>query len=238
MMQQKNYSATISLNKSLHEIMEGISNVSGWWATHVEGSTKKINDVFTVRFGKTFSIMEVTELVPDKKMVWLVKDSYLPLFADAHQWNDTSIAWEISSDGYSPQLTMTHIGLTPGKECYNDCNKGWDFYVKESLRRLITDGKGFPGTGIFAHIFNEDRKYEGLLYSKNDPLPNVTGDYNLIDVKGTKGEQVVAIYSAEKLNRESFTAEQLKGEYYLLVENTPSYNDLEPLADLKKLVTT
>jgi hypothetical protein len=44
------------------------------------------------------------------------------------------------------EVSFTHVGLVPEIECYNDCRKGWDFYIKESLRKLITEGKGVPET--------------------------------------------------------------------------------------------
>jgi hypothetical protein len=32
----------------------------------------------------------------------------------------------------------------PAVECYKACSGGWTFYVNESLRKLITTGKGEP----------------------------------------------------------------------------------------------
>jgi hypothetical protein len=39
---------------------------------------------------------------------------------------------------------MIHIGLVPEIECYTSCVKGWDQYVKGSLFKLLTEGKGLP----------------------------------------------------------------------------------------------
>ena len=35
-------------------------------------------------------------------------------------------------------------GLVPEYECFNVCSNAWGFYVKTSLRSLITTGKGRP----------------------------------------------------------------------------------------------
>ncbi len=43
---------------------------------------------------------------------------------------------------------MTHVGLVPEAECYNDCKAGWDKHVGESLLKLLTEGKGI--------VFEED----------------------------------------------------------------------------------
>jgi len=235
-MNHKNYQTGFSVNASPQQIVDCICNVSGWWARHVEGSSVNLNDVFTVRFGKTFGTFKVTEILPLKKIRWLVTASYLPLFKDVSQWKNTEILWEISDDNISGRLIMTHIGLTPEIECYTDCEKGWNFYINESLLKLITEGKGNPGTGIFAHISNAAKRYEGILYSKHDPLPDLPGEHILIDVMQTKGEQVTAVYAIEKLNRQNFDADDLKGEYYMIVENTPLCNDIATIEGLRSLM--
>jgi hypothetical protein len=34
--------------------------------------------------------------------------------------------------------------FVPGIECYNGCEKAWDFYIQESLLQLLNEGKGMP----------------------------------------------------------------------------------------------
>jgi hypothetical protein len=36
------------------------------------------------------------------------------------------------------------VGLVPAFECFEACSRGWSFFVGESLRQLITTGKGKP----------------------------------------------------------------------------------------------
>ena len=233
-MEGQNYSVTIIVKTTARRAFENISNVSGWWATNVSGNTANLNDVFTVRFGKTFSTIKITELIPDKKIEWTIQDSSLPLFKDEKVWNDTQIVWEISAAGNESEIRMTHVGLTPEKECYADCNNGWNFYIRESLKKLMTEGKGLPGTGIFANISTGNRKYGGLLYFKNDPLPDYPENFFFVDVKETNGEQVTKIYSADKYGKEKFNPQQLKGDYFMIVENKPLYDNPSPLEDILK----
>jgi len=84
------------------------------------------------------------EVIPNKKVVWLVTDSHLNWIKNKEEWTDTKISFEILSKGTYTQLIFTHIGLVPEIECYNDCRKGWDQYIKDSLFRLLTSGKGQP----------------------------------------------------------------------------------------------
>ena len=52
--------------------------------------------------------------------------------------------FEISTKDNSTVMDFTHIGLLPEVECYDMCVKGWDQYIKGSLFKLITEGKGEP----------------------------------------------------------------------------------------------
>jgi hypothetical protein len=36
------------------------------------------------------------------------------------------------------------VGLVPSFQCYGDCSGAWGCYVGDSLRRLITTGRGEP----------------------------------------------------------------------------------------------
>jgi hypothetical protein len=42
------------------------------------------------------------------------------------------------------ELRFTHVGLVPAFECYGGCSDAWGFYINDSLRSLITTGKGQP----------------------------------------------------------------------------------------------
>ena len=105
---------------------------------------KSTNDIFTTHFGETFVTFKVVEVVPQKKIVWLVTDCYLHWLKDKTEWTNTKLSFEISTENDETKILFTHIGLAPEVECYNDCRKGWDQYIKDSLLKLITEGKGLP----------------------------------------------------------------------------------------------
>ena len=83
----------------------------------------------------------------------------------------------------------------------------------------MTTGKGFPGTGIFANIISGNTRYEGLLFFKNDPIPDYPETYLVIDVKETKGEQVLSAYSVNHFNKQTFDPKNLNGDYFMVLEN-------------------
>jgi hypothetical protein len=174
----------------------------------------------------------VVEIIPNKKLVWLVTDCNLPLFQNAKEWLNTKLIWDLSAKNNTTRLTMTHDGLTPGLSCYEDCKKGWTYYVCESLQKLITERKGTPGTGIFSYIIIHERKYEGLLYFKDDPAPEYPEGFIYVDVLETRGEQVIKTQLAKEYQSKNFNPQHLQGEYFMILENKPVYQNIVPLMDI------
>ena len=144
-MEHKNYNATLTVSQTANEVFKSINSVSRWWMENLEGDSENLNGVFTVDFGdNNFVTHKLIEVMPDKKVVWLVTDCYLSWFKDKTEWTNTKMSFEISTNDNKTQIHFTHIGLVPGIECYDMCVKGWDQYVKGSLLKLITEGKGQP----------------------------------------------------------------------------------------------
>lgn len=141
----QNFTITLILSKTANEVFNDINNVSKWWTENLEGRSQKLNDEFTVRFGDIhYSKQKLIEVIPDKKVVWLVTDSKLNWLTDKHEWTNTKISFEIYNHDNKTQLHFTHMGLVPDVECYDNCVKGWNQFVNESLFKLITEGQGQP----------------------------------------------------------------------------------------------
>jgi hypothetical protein len=142
---KENYTVNFGVDITPEEAFKRINNISAWWTEHLDGSSQKLNDEFTVRFDDIHvSTQKLIELIPDKKVVWLVTRSRLNFIKDMEEWTNTKISFELSSLDNKTQVTFTHHGLAPDVECYNDCSKGWDYYLKGSLFKLLTEGKGTP----------------------------------------------------------------------------------------------
>ena len=142
-MANSDFTTTILVDNSPHEVFAAINNVSGWWQGEIEGSTDKLNDEFTYQMEEMhFSKQKIVEFIPDQKVVWLVTESKLNFVSKKNEWTGTKIIFEISEINHKTQLRFTHLGLVPEFECYGGCSGAWGDLVEKSLFSLITTGKG------------------------------------------------------------------------------------------------
>jgi len=143
-MKTSDFTATILVDQTPEEAFDAINNVRGWWTGDpgIEGSTDKLNDEFTYDYKPYHhSKQKITELIPGKKIVWLVTDSNLSFVADKNEWTGTKITFDIAKKGDKTEVCFTHVGLVPGVECYNDCSNAWGSYITSSLRNFIAKGE-------------------------------------------------------------------------------------------------
>jgi hypothetical protein len=147
MKKQQGFSYSFSVKASAKEVMKRIAQVDLWWAKQFKGKAVKLNDEFSVYFGKpgdTFVNFKISEVIPDKKIVWLVTDCNLHWIKDKKEWNGTECIWSLTEKDEKTKVDFVHKGLTPESECYESCEPGWTHHIKDSLIKLIEDGKGFP----------------------------------------------------------------------------------------------
>ena len=143
-MKTSDFTTTILVDQTPEEVFNAINNVRGWWTGEpgIEGSTDKLNDEFTYDYKPIHhSKQKITELIPGKKIVWLVTDSELNFTKNKSEWTGTKITFEITKKGDKTEVRFTHVGLVPTIECYGDCSNAWGSYISGSLRNLIANAK-------------------------------------------------------------------------------------------------
>lgn len=137
------FSYKIQTSKSPEEVFAILLNIEKWWsglyAEKIEGTSQKINDEFfyTAGGGIHSSNQKLIELIPNKRVVWLITESNLTFLQDTSEWNNTKLCFDISSANDQTILTFTHEGLVPQIECYGQCSSAWTSYLdklKESLK--------------------------------------------------------------------------------------------------------
>ena len=144
-MENQNFTMTFLVDQSPKEVFDAVTNVRGWWSEMVEGGTRNLNDEFSYRHGDLhYSKHKLTEVIPNKRVVWLTTDSELTFVDNKTEWTGTTISFDIAEKDGKTELTFVHHGLVPQFECYNACFGGWTYYLQESLLPLITTGTGTP----------------------------------------------------------------------------------------------
>ena len=139
-MANKNYTATIEVEKSPQVVFDCLKEVPKWWSKDFEGSSTKLNDEFVVCHpGRHYSKQKLVEVTPNERVAWLVTDSELEwIEKDKHEWTNTKMIFEITPNGDKTVLHFTHEGLVPEKECYAMCQQGWNMVIKDRLLNFIS----------------------------------------------------------------------------------------------------
>ena len=144
-MKTENFTTTLVVDQTPVQVFNAINNVRGWWSEEIEGSTDKLNDEFSYHYEDVHrSKIKITELVPGKKVVWLVLENYFKFTEDTKEWTGNKIFFEITEKDNKTLLRFTQEGLVPQYECYEICQGAWTTYIQQSLYSLIITGKGKP----------------------------------------------------------------------------------------------
>lgn len=146
-MKEKDFTMTLFGDRSPQEVFDAVLNVRGWWqgfySEQITGDTMNLNDQFRFQAGDGAhdTTQRLIELVPNKKVAWLVTSSKLTFIEKHDEWKGSKIIFEISRKDDKTVLRFTHEGLTPEVECYEACSTAWSQYLKEKLQVLISSKK-------------------------------------------------------------------------------------------------
>jgi uncharacterized protein YndB with AHSA1/START domain len=139
------FTTTITVDRPPEAVFAAVLDVRAWWSGRIEGKAAAVGDVFTYRYEDLHrSTQRVAELVPGRRVVWHVTDARLSFVEDQAEWAGTDLVFEIVPRGRQTELRFTHDGLLPTCQCFQACSGGWRFLVQESLRSLLTTGRGVP----------------------------------------------------------------------------------------------
>lgn len=139
-MSNRNFQYSFTSSKSPTEIFPFLLNPKNWWvglfSEIIEGKSQAINDEFSFSAGDGlhYSRQKLTELVPGKRIAWLVTESNLSFLTNTNEWAGTKICFDLETENGKTKVIFTHEGLVPHFECYGGCSGAWMQYL-ERLER-------------------------------------------------------------------------------------------------------
>ena len=147
-MNNQDFTTTIVVEQTAEEAFNTILNVRAWWSglfdESFEGGSEKVGDEFSFLAGGGvhYTKQKLVELLPDKKVVWLVTDANLSFVDKTDEWKGTKISFEILEENNKTRIVFTHIGLVPEFECYDSCAPAWTQYVQQRLTHALNKTNG------------------------------------------------------------------------------------------------
>jgi hypothetical protein len=136
------YTFKFESTETSNSIFEFLLKPQNWWtglySEKIEGNSSQLNDEFTFNAGDGvhYSRQKLIDLIPDKKIVWLVTDSHLSFLEKPTEWIGTKICFEITNKASKTIVQFTHQGLIPKIECYKDCSSAWTRYLENLSEKL------------------------------------------------------------------------------------------------------
>ncbi|MBL7952628.1 MAG: SRPBCC domain-containing protein [Flavobacteriales bacterium] len=158
-MTQLNYARTLIVPRAPEDVYRAIADIAAWWTINVEGSAEKVGDAFIIQFNDPVTgrlihrtAQRVIEAVPGRRLAWTVTECHMPWLEDKEEWKGTTMVFEIAPVVEGSRIEFVHIGLTAEVECFEQCERGWAYFLIESLQELISTGEGRPDTSGRNHM--------------------------------------------------------------------------------------
>lgn len=142
-MDSQDFTTSILVGNTPAEVFNTILDVRTWWSglynESFEGKSEKVGDEFTFLAGggAHYTKQKLVELVPNKKITWLVSEANLSFVEDTDEWVGTMISFDINGEIGKTRIVFTHQGLVPQFECYDACSSAWTDYIQQQLKNLF-----------------------------------------------------------------------------------------------------
>lgn len=142
-MNKEHFNIQLSSNQTPEFVFHTILKVQEWWSGYFgeefSGKSEQVNDEFSFRAGEGihYSMQKLVELVPNKKIVWLVTESELSFLEHKEEWTGSKLIFDISEQEGKTQVLFTHEGLSAQCECFEACAPAWTQYLENKLQPLI-----------------------------------------------------------------------------------------------------
>ena len=125
----------LSSHNDVYDALTTVDGLAGWWTDDTKGRSE-VGGVIEFRFPPGGFDMEVTELVPSKRVSWRVVDG-------PEEWVGTTVDWDLRQDGDYTIVMFKHEGWREPVEFMHHCSTKWGSFLM-SLKSLVETGEGAP----------------------------------------------------------------------------------------------
>jgi len=136
---QAKYTTSIEVAKSPEVVFNHLlHDVAKFWPEDFEGESSKLNAEFIFRSGEGshYSKNKVIELIPNKKVTWLVTESIRK--TDNFDWTGTKMIFELTPKGDHTLIEFTYDGIILEGE-YDRLVRICDVVIGEMLYGFINN---------------------------------------------------------------------------------------------------
>lgn len=135
---ETSYRQSVIINTTPKRAFEALTQeISAWWGD-VNHSAESIGDIFKVSWNEPYYQFEVKDLVEDSEIIWDCidcKQIHEGLEGIEKEWVGTRLFWRIDAlDHQQTRVSLHHEGLVPSFICFDVCQSGWDYFIKDSLK--------------------------------------------------------------------------------------------------------
>ena len=117
---------------------------TGWWSTRGGRVTSAGERLHLDWSDADFVEFEVEVAERPTAMRWRCVAQHDRNLPEVDEWVGTVLTFRITPSDGGSRLQFEHEGLMPALECYGACERGWDFFLRRSVRQLIATGSGLP----------------------------------------------------------------------------------------------
>jgi uncharacterized protein YndB with AHSA1/START domain len=140
------YSSRVAFRSTPEQAFEAVASVDGlrrWWTTRVSGTSSVGEDIrFEFDGLDEHIVMRIERIERPTSVAWSCA-----VHTGLQDWQGTRLFFDFGERGREGcELTFRHLGLSPKLECFEKCERGWDYFLR-SLVLYVDQGEGAPFGG-------------------------------------------------------------------------------------------
>lgn len=121
--------------------------LAGWWTADCDVAGE-VGEPCTFRFGRSYNVMRLADLIPNREVRWECVDQYHHAPGRLHrddEWIGSVLVFKLfATRPNGTELRFEHRGLEPVLDCYSLCEAGWNHFLRTSLKEYVESGIGRP----------------------------------------------------------------------------------------------